>query len=384
MHQTAQAHLRSSLLKVKSIAASTDLPDELRTGVPKPDLSEDERALLHNVTSGLYNREGVKAVIDAAIAAVCESLNVPVPEKGKKPGQEKKKQGEPQTSPPNEAKNGAVTAPEEEEEVTDFEGFESDVDEPGPVVGEPDSEAEAKEEGEFSQYDHLLGSSSEDDDDDDDESLDLSRWEKYRGTEKANLDDISDSGSNAEPDIASFDEDESEDEEDEKPSSQSPEPKPKKQKAKVAKPTDSTFLPSLMGGYLSGSESASDVDIEPPKKRRGQRARQAIWEQKFGAKAKHLNDANKKNKAGRDAGWDMKRCAVDGGEGGRRTPWKKGSNPFAKGGGSGNDGAPRQEVKRPPPKRDDEGTLHPSWEARKKAKDSQKAVAFSGQKVVFD
>jgi hypothetical protein len=380
LHQTAQAHLRSSLLKVKSIAASTDLPDELRAGVPKPDLSEDERALLHNVTSGLYNREGVKAVIDAAIADVCEFLNVPVPGKDKKPSKEKKKQGEPQTeaeAAASGAENGAVTAAGEEEEVTDFEGFESDVDEPGPVVGEPGSEAEAEEEGDFSQYDHLLGSSSEDDDD---ESQDLSRWEKYRGTEKANLDDISDSGSDAERGIASFDEDESEDEQDEKPPSHShsPEPKPKRQRAKVAKPTDSTFLPSLMGGYISGSESASDVDIEPPKKRRGQRARQAIWEKKFGAKAKHLNDTKKKSK-GRDAGWDMKRGAVDGGDGRRRTPWKNGSNPFA-----GNDGAPRQEVKRPPPKRDDEGTLHPSWEARKKAKDSQKTVAFSGQKVVFD
>lgn len=351
-------------------------------------MTEDERALLHNVTSGLYNRDGVKAVIDSAIAAVCESLNVPVPEKGKKPAKDKKKQqgddAEAESAAVPGVKDGAVTAAEYDEDVTDFEGFESDVDEPGPVVGEPDSEAEAEEEDEFSQYDHLLGSSSEYDDD---EEEDLSRWEKYRGTEKVNLDDISVSGSDAEPGLASFDEDEDDESDDQKAPSLSPEPKPKKSKAAkpAARPTDSTFLPSLMGGYISGSESASDVDVEPAKKRRGQRARQAIWEKKFGAKAKHLNQPGKK-KQGRDSGWDMKRGAVDGDDGGRRTPWKKGvSNPFARnGGGDDGHGGPRQEVQRPPPKRDDEGVLHPSWEARKKSKDALKTAAFSGQKVVFD
>ncbi len=258
LHQTARAHLHSSLLKVKAIAASTDLPDELRTGVPKPDLSEDERALLHNVTSGLYNRDGVKAVIDSAIAAVCEYLHVPVPEKGKKPGKDKKKQQDAETGMEyavSGARDGAVTTVEYDEDVTDFEGFESDVDEPGPAVGEPDSGAEGEEEDEFAQYSHLLGSSSEDDDD---EEQDLSRWEKYRGTEKVNLDDISVSGSDAEPGLASFDEEEDDDDEDDKDGrkapSLSPEPKPKKKKAKpAARPTDSTFLPSLMGGYISGS-----------------------------------------------------------------------------------------------------------------------------------
>ncbi len=79
----------------------------------------------------------------------------------------------------------------------------------------------------------------------------------------------------------------------------------------------------------------------------------------------------------------MKRGAVDGDDGGRRTPWKRGvRNPFAR--NDGHDGGSRQEAQRPPPKRDDEGVLHPSWEARKKSKDALKAVAFSGQKVVFD
>jgi hypothetical protein len=141
----------------------------------------------------------------------------------------------------------------------------------------------------------------------------------------------------------------------------------------------STFLPSLMGGYISGSESASDIEEAKPKKRRGQRARQAIWEAKYGSSAKHLQKSS--NKGGRDSGWDMRRGAVDGDDQGKRLPWKKGiqrpGSAYSQGQG---EAAPALK----PRKRDDEGTLHPSWEARKKARETQKTVAFTGQKVVFD
>ena len=316
---------------------------------------------------------------------------MPPPGKGKQPKNAKREEQEEQPSDRIhdrvEDKKPATKAVvpqdegEEEEDETDFDGFQSDVDEPGPAVGEqePDSDAEADEEDALSKYDNLLGSSSDEDDE-----VDEKLYERFRGKEKVNLDDISLSGSGSESD----------DEESAPPppreASLSPSPPPAKKTKKEkrsAKPTgptrDSTFLPSLMGGYISGSESASDVDIAPPKKRRGQRARQAIWEKKYGASAKHLQET--KQKKGRDAGWDMRRGAVDGEDQGRRTPWKKGvSNPFAKKtrDAEGAGGWESQEAK--PVKKDNEGPLHPSWEAAKKAKDSQKAMAFSGQKVVFD
>lgn len=145
------------------------------------------------------------------------------------------------------------------------------------------------------------------------------------------------------------------------------------------------MLPSLMGGYISGSESdASDIDVAPAgrKNRRGQRARQAIWEKKFKEKAKHL----KQEKAGRDSGWDLKRGAVDGGE---RTPWKKGiKTPFGRKPDDRHDeqehAVPEPRRPRPPTKKDDEGPLHPSWEARKKAKEAQQTAAFQGKKITFD
>ncbi|KAL6865705.1 hypothetical protein ACO1O0_001801 [Amphichorda felina] len=404
LHQTAQSHLSSSLLKVKSIAASTDLPEEIRAGVPKPKLAEEERAALHNVTSGLYNRKPVKEAVDRAVEFVCQSLNVPPPGKGKQPKKAKREDQEEQpsdrirggaTEDKKPVPEAAVVEEEEEEEEaedeTDFEGFQSDVDEPGPAVGEPesDSEVEADEEDALSKYDNLLGSSSDEDDE-----VDEKLYERFRGKEKVNLDDISLSGSGSESDDEESAPPPQEEEEEEEEASGSPSPSPppakKKKEKRSAQPTgptrDSTFLPSLMGGYVSGSESASDVDIAPPKKRRGQRARQAIWEKKYGASAKHLQETQKKKGkgGGRDSGWDMRRGAVDGEDQGRRTPWKKGvANPFAKRTRDGEGGGAAQEKPRPV-KKDNEGPLHPSWEAAKKAKDAQKALGFSGQKVVFD
>jgi hypothetical protein len=162
-----------------------------------------------------------------------------------------------------------------------------------------------------------------------------------------------------------------------------PPPGKKAKKAKgPLKPTDSTFLPSLMGGYISGSESASDIDVAPERRnRRGQRARQAIWEKKFGEKAKHLQAPAK----GRDAGWDLKRGAVDA----NSKPWKRGiRNPLdkAKASSGANEtelGPPKKEAA--PRKRDDSGALHPSWEARRLAKaKEQMSAPFQGKKITFD
>ena len=80
----------------------------------------------------------------------------------------------------------------------------------------------------------------------------------------------------------------------------------------------------------------------------------------------------------------MRRGAVDGDDD-ARTPWKRGvRTPFGTGGG-GNNGAQNAAAPAPrPAKRDDEGKLHGSWEAAKKAKEAQKAAVFAGSKVTFD
>ncbi|KAF9767509.1 hypothetical protein IL306_015303 [Fusarium sp. DS 682] len=396
LHQTARAHLYSSILKVKDLAASPDLPEEIRAGVPKPELTLEEQAALHNVTSALYNRELVKQAISRAITTFCQALDVPVPGKAKRVRKSKKEEKEEQPSDRIEqeekekdtaAKDNVRESIEKEEEVEDeeseFEGF-SDRDDPVQEPEELDSEDEAKEEKALSKYDHLLGGSSDSDDDDE---FDDERYAQFKGKEKVNLDDISVSGSDAAPELGSESDEQDEVELSVSASPSPPPAKKKKSKEKTsapARPRDSTFLPTLMGGYISGSESASDVDVAPPKKRRGQRARQAIWEKKFGNKAKHLQKPAWETQRGRDAGWDGKRGAVEPGDG-PRTPWKKGiRNPLATKQSAGAAAESKPEVKRPPPKKDDEGPLHPSWAARKQAKDAEKKAAFAGSKITFD
>ncbi|KAI0450757.1 Bud-site selection protein [Xylaria acuta] len=437
LHQAAHAHLCSSLLKIKGVAESSKLPADVKP-VPKPELSEEEKAALHNVTSALCNRKQVKDVIEEAIMGTCIALRVPMPEKRNK-GKGKEGKEKPTAKNPRAAKEGQVDDREEDldspaddesehAEEPEFEGppllkrkVENPEDEEdiesgagSETSGSPEfegfSDSEA-EENMFSKYDDLVGGSSDSDDsdeqDEDDDESDRAD-SRSRSFRKLALDDISLSSE------ASGDSDDSEDE--------ALAPPAKKVKAKAVKPVsfdtgNSTFLPSLMGGYISGSESASDVDIAPPtrKNRRGQRARQAIWDKKYGEKAKH----HQNEKDSRNVGWDMKRGAVDV-DGELSKPWKKGiRNPFeksdvhpdrqrqmqrdgdrqAKGKGSRDTlerRPPRQQddssqsfqaekpKPRPPPTRDDAGPLHASWAAARKAKEAAQKVEFKGKKVTFD
>jgi hypothetical protein len=167
-----------------------------------------------------------------------------------------------------------------------------------------------------------------------------------------------------------------------------PSPPPdKKQKAVLtaAGVASSSFLPSLSNvGYLSGSESeASDIDdhVAPRKNRRGQRARQAIWEKKYGEKAKHVTEP----KNNRDEGWDAKRGAVSKDDLRSRTNSKFSKAPP----GRERAGNPpvatlARNQKSSATKKDDTGPLHPSWEAAKRAKEQKLAATFQGKRLTFD
>lgn len=168
-------------------------------------------------------------------------------------------------------------------------------------------------------------------------------------------------------------------------------------------PKDTTFLPSLtMGGYWSGSESGDDDSIgaadtagkpQPRKNRMGQQARRALWEKKYGAKANHIQkekqQADKKNKKNKNSGWDMRRGAMA--DDNYKPKWAKQrdgdhhqSSGFAKRKddyreSNDNDNRP---VTRP--NKATSASLHPSWEAARKAKEQKKQASFQGKKIVFD
>ena len=154
-----------------------------------------------------------------------------------------------------------------------------------------------------------------------------------------------------------------------------------------------TFLPSLMGGYWSGSEPASDIaedeEARNRKNRRGQRERRLIAEKKYGQNANHLRKQGQRGS--RDEGWDLRRGAQGSDRRGKRGRGRGGPNTSfhgrirTSGGGPMNSGANSAPVgnKRNITKGKD-GSLHPSWEAARKAKEQKQTIKFEGKKVIFE
>ena len=152
-----------------------------------------------------------------------------------------------------------------------------------------------------------------------------------------------------------------------------------------------TFLPSLsMGGYWSGSEEAeelSDAGPQARKNRMGQQARRALWEKKFGKNANHV----KAKPLNRDDGWDARRGASNVDDRGRSGPGRGGfRRDRGKNNGTGQDqvisGANSLQLaaRKAKAKSSADGSLHPSWEAARKAKEQKSTISFQGKKVVFD
>ncbi|KAH8825283.1 Bud-site selection protein [Flagelloscypha sp. PMI_526] len=145
-----------------------------------------------------------------------------------------------------------------------------------------------------------------------------------------------------------------------------------------ASATSSTFLPSLSVGYVAGSDSdASDAeaDIAPARKnRRGQRARRLIWEKKFGKNANHKKkeaEAYLQRKARREERLTAQR---------NKQGVRRGQKPFVEPqkSDSGWNNGPKTPLH--------SEQLHPSWEAKKKLKETLggKIVPSSGKKIRFD
>lgn len=108
----------------------------------------------------------------------------------------------------------------------------------------------------------------------------------------------------------------------------------------------------------------------------GQKARQALWEKKFGKGAKHIAAGGLSVEQERE----MKRAEKSGRKARDLSKGKRGDFRNDKNNANMMQVQPREKVKT----RDDVGILHPSWEAAKKAKDEKAKATFSGKKVVFD
>ncbi|EPS33848.1 hypothetical protein PDE_08810 [Penicillium oxalicum 114-2] len=390
---TAERYLFKQLVKTKRIAETPTFKEfqeakNVRLDGPKS-------AAESNVYGRLFKSTPVKNVMPDIMTGIRKLLGVddlPASKPGKSSAQKevakKEKPVVPKPDGSSESENEQLTAKKRKKSTTGEEsGSDPEDGSVQHVSGDEDLDSD-----DFAQFDSRLAPGTDDEDEQDEDgeadgetgvSGSESESESAYGNRRRRdlADDISDSVSRSpSPDFSAED---------------SPPPKKVKGEKTSKDPVQSTtFLPSLMmGGYWSGSEEeATDDDAAAPPKRKnrmGQQARRALWEKKYGAKANHIQEEQRKQKYSRDSGWDTRKGAT-GGPGGRgggrggRGGFGAGRpfNPHDQHYGGDTARPSHSNKPRGPPK--DTGPLHPSWEAKKKLKEQASTATFQGKKVVFD
>jgi hypothetical protein len=386
--ELTNTYLHKSLMKIKVFADNENLPDEVKTELPKPEGDEAMVTALRNVTSGVYSMKPVKDAMAQIINGIYIAIGIPAPPKKEKGTKKAEVKGILKHGGLGASRTVDGASQKDESKSGDgersWEGFDSREDEDGKQEDKEEVEDGSMDEKELARYDALIGGSS------DEESFDEEKHARNRPPKPAERLSLSLSPTPSASPLPSR-----------SPSlSSSPEPKqtkvskPSKPKAAPAtKPALSTFLPTLLGGYWSGSESsASDIeDAAPIKKNRpGQMARRAIWEKKYGEKANHIKTGKGPVGKGKDDGWDAKRGAKDT-SAGRGGFSGRGSRDGRENGrtkkydqATGENAIAVEPKKRGMGRKDDVGVLHPSWQAAKKAKEAKKTATFQGKKLTFD
>ncbi|KAK8440129.1 hypothetical protein CA7LBN_003086 [Candidozyma auris] len=157
--------------------------------------------------------------------------------------------------------------------------------------------------------------------------------------------------------------------------------KEKKDKKDKKDKKEKLKLPALASGYFSGgSDDEEDVDNDKivkevtttRKNRRGQRARQKIWEQKYGSKAKHVQKEKQRILSERQ----QKQLEFE-----ERQRKREMKAKLAREAAQENSKPPEDQTKKPSAAAQ---KMHPSWEAKKLAEEKMKSVKFTGKKITFD
>ncbi len=390
LHATSELHLYKSLLKSKPISTSPAFPAYIAAKVSQS--SEPSDTAKANVTARLFNSNPVKLALADILRNVHQELGIAPDEV---PRKKKRLRAVDYNDKPSSVLKSQQSTPDVTTKTTTREklarGNDSLLRSPRHSVSVSDDEM-SDSENESNDYDQyqsrLADSDSEDELEDSWEGIDAN------STQQPQYSPLPTSAIEATPPQYH-------------PShslSPSPSPSPSLSPSRTPPPPRSThptkqttFLPSLIGGYWSGTDSTpSDTEPSaaagPRKNRRGQQERRAIWEKKFGRGAKHLQH-EQQGQRNRDEGWHARRGASDGRgmrgrgrmRGGRsRQQLASGANGEVVSGkrSAGRGGEAKGKRK------GDEGPLHPSWEAKKKAKEKAAAgvgaVAFLGKKIVFD
>lgn len=388
-------------MKSKPISTNPAFPSYVAKQLARP--FEHPDASSANVTARLLNANPVKAVIADILASIYKELGIPSDERPRKKKRLRAADFKGQSlsnsqKPPSDLSETpkAVQIEDTDDQVLDNQSSTSD------ELGQQGTTKSEDESIDYDAYESRLADSEEESD-----SLD----EGGVKVAQSNTPSHDESPQETQYTIPTYDPSHSLSHSSSVPS-QSPPPPSSRSISKPAKATplpkaptkQTTFLPSLIGGYFSGSDSAPEEDetavalLKPRKNRRGQQERRAIWEKKFGSRAKHIQQQQQQTQGrpgDRDAGWDARRGASE--AGGRRGQGrgrvgierdnraKRTNRGSIISSGANSDplgerrGARKQRGRT-------EAPLHPSWEAKKKAKEKagSKAVAFQGKKVVFD
>jgi hypothetical protein len=415
----AEVHTLRSLTRKRSVATSLLWPKELvaRKAAIEKDIGksldgEKEKARA-NVIARLYGSNPAKEATAEVVRAVVKIMG---PSKERREdatttqrgaaeveGQEEQQEESEQNSGsdrPTELSDGDRIVEESEE----FQGFSDPVEplsedelhsgsEGAPNDDENDIDPWERlmdpEADDFAEFEERIGASDDDEDTDEDEAGrdELERTDDdWSGSEADDQEDKEEElGDAEEPKSADPDSKGSRKRSTERLS------KPVKKKAlsekNPASSASSQFLPTLMSGYVSGGDSDPDAEYyknkkrAPPEKavrknRMGQQARRALWEKKFGGEANHIKKEAEKIREKRETKTAKGARGGRGGVGGR--------------GGTAARGEVRSNrLPGRPQEKKDEGPLHPSWEAAKKAKEKQvqmQAAMFKpqGKKITFD
>ena len=390
LEKVAESHLCKTLLKVKSVAASGLLPTYVGKRVEEGKKAQETASL--NVQARLYNSTPVRTAVNEIVERVRECVSI---------GQEKSittsRKASASTHPNLQSSvDGILQKPGQEhgdgESLSGDSSLQSKTDDLS-LSDEHDVNSKL-----INQFQTRVASSDEKSEDDvvNQQRQTAADWSGSESPDQSDDHDLSDSELRSKSST--------------KPRLKAPKPtKPIKSTNTTTNTTSTTFLPTLsMGGYFSGDDSdsasdLSDVDAEPKRNRRGQRARRDIYEKKFGKNANHV----KKAALDRRQGWDLRKGAQaeDEGSGAKRkkpTAWKAAdygerTGEIAVAGGAGGKRGPQSSganmepvlVKQREGEKNGrsggpEGKVHPSWEAARKAKESKKVLPFQGKKVTFD
>lgn len=376
---TVDSYLHKTLLKSKSITGSRLLPEHVKAETKQNRGSLQELSAIGNVTARLYNTKLVKEAMSHILGSINALLGISnePPTTSATAGNEASETSAPEHNAGEEPKSAdnridtSERTSSRNHSLAEHPGDDEKVMELAPKDHDFYTQP-AVESEDLSRFDAVVGVSS------DEESTGEVDKAATSGRPSPDM-DISQQLANASS-LRS-----------QSWQSISPPPKPRnttKQAQKGTSKSGSTFLPTLMGGYWSGSESATDEEDKSTRKknRPGQQARRALWEKKFGSKANHLK--GQASRRSRDKDWDPKRGARSenerrfrGGRTGGRGSESLSVNGKARTGENAVAVKPRG---RGMGRKDDTGPLHPSWEAAKKAKEAKQTASFQGKKVVFE